>query len=287
MANKKICFRFDVDTHKCSRVGIPNLLDLAKSKGVRFTFFINCGRSISFRHSLKAALFGGGAAGPSHPQLGPRRKFGNLEYLRCAIVNPRVLKYGEDAVRRAHREGHEIGLHGGHNHELWGRFVNDWSEDQIAEEIRWGLEQLKGVGITPTAFASPCAAGGERVQRVLGRFHEFKFISDDLAPEGPAVPARAPGPLNVPTRICGRGGVAYIEQLVAEGKSDEEIVNDFAMKLERTSRAVFYDHPYFAGDEALPLMEKLIDSALKKGFQTCTLTEIGTDYESHLSRPGA
>ena len=178
---KKICFRFDVDTHKCARVGMPRLLDLAKDKRARLTFFINPGRSISLSQSVKAAVFKKPMAAQSAPaQLSARRKLGNVEFLRCALINPKVLAYGRSAVLRAYREGHEVGLHGGHNHELWGRFVDQWSDDQIKEEMEWGLERLKAVGITPTAFASPCAAGGDRVRLIAGQY--FRYISDDLQP---------------------------------------------------------------------------------------------------------
>ena len=177
MRQKKICFRFDVDTHKCAKVGMPRLLDLAKAKDVKLTFFVNCGQSIHLFESIKA-LFNKkpSLASASFPQLGARRKLGNLEYLRCALLNPQIVNYARDAIRRAHAEGHEIGLHGGRNHELWGRFVDHWSEDQIRSEIQWGLDQLGQLDIKPSVFASPCAVGGDRVRKILSETGKFKFV---------------------------------------------------------------------------------------------------------------
>ena len=46
MKHKLVC-RFDIDTHKCIRDGVPNLLEISEERNVRFTFFLNAGRAIS------------------------------------------------------------------------------------------------------------------------------------------------------------------------------------------------------------------------------------------------
>ncbi len=284
MRKKKICFRFDVDTHKCAKIGIPKLLDLARHKNVSFTFFINCGKAIDISASLKAMLSNSQLPNSnSIPQLSALRKFGYLEYLRCAILNPQILSYAKNEVQKAHQEGHEIGLHGGSNHELWGRFVNQWSDDKIRHEIQWGLDQLRRIGITPNIFSSPLAAGGERVRKLVSEFKNFQYISDDLNPASEYPKSITDGVLDVPTCLCGEGGVAYIEQLVAKGFSEKEIVRTFEQRLQQLESAVFYDHPYFAGDEALPILSRLIDCAKENGFEVSSLTEIGHIYENNIS----
>lgn len=35
----RLVFRFDVDTHKCIRDGVPNLLEISDEMDVPFTFF--------------------------------------------------------------------------------------------------------------------------------------------------------------------------------------------------------------------------------------------------------
>jgi len=284
---KKICFRFDVDTHKCAKTGIPQLVKLAHEKRVPFTFFVNCGRAIDLFESIKATCFKKNKKNITHyPQLSARRKFGNLEYLRCAIFNPLIIEYAEIEIRNAHSAGHEIGLHGGRNHELWGRLVNQWSDRKIEEEIQWGLQQLQRIEIQPTSFASPCAEGGERVRKAVESFKNFKFISDDLNPQSNFIKPVKSGMLDLPTNLCGDGGVAYIEQLVALGKTDDEIVDHFKSRLLEIDSGIFYEHPYFAGVEALPILGKLVDCALDNGFELVTLTEIGHHYENHIYRKG-
>lgn len=52
MKEKRFVFRFDIDTHKCIRDGVPNLLAIFKEYNVPCTFFLNTGKSVSFWDSL-------------------------------------------------------------------------------------------------------------------------------------------------------------------------------------------------------------------------------------------
>lgn len=279
---RKLCFRFDVDTHKCAKVGIPNLLQLAEQKGVKFTFFVNCGRAISRRESLKA-LFTRQRPGANAAQLSSRHKFGTKEYLVCALQNPKIIKY-DSIIKLAHQQGHEIGLHGGRNHEIWCRNVDRWSEEQIREEIKWGLRQLENIAIHAKIFASPCAKGGDRVRWITGDMG-FKYISDDLNSHNLKPKNFDKGIIDIPTAICGEGGVAYLEHHVALGRTAREIVADFGSRLNQSPATVFYDHPYFAGDQGIDLLAGLIDFAQSRKVEICHLSEIGAFYEKdHFSR---
>ena len=51
---EKMVFRFDIDTHKCIRDGVPNLLELFDKYNVPFGFFLNTGKSISLKESIKS-----------------------------------------------------------------------------------------------------------------------------------------------------------------------------------------------------------------------------------------
>ena len=49
----KLAFRFDIDTHKCIRDDVPNLLEISEERDVKFTFFLNSGRAISRELSVR------------------------------------------------------------------------------------------------------------------------------------------------------------------------------------------------------------------------------------------
>lgn len=279
-SKRHICFRFDVDTHKCASVGIPNLVRLGSKKNVRFTFFVNCGQAIDFKESLKA-LIKKKPDGPAYSALSPMRKLGLKEYLRCAIVNPSILDHYGASVAEAHKEGHEIGLHGGKNHERWDRFVEIWSEAEIREEIKWGIAKLGEMGIVPATFASPCAHTTPTVRRILKELKNFEFTSENLKARQFRITRGENALPDVPVSICGEGGVSYVEFVAAKGWSHQEIEKDFRERLREFPLQTVYDHPFFAGDEALPITELLIDAARSEGFEFVTLRELGRELMSY------
>ena len=54
--NKTISFRSDIDTISCIKKGVPLLVDISKDLVVRFTFFMNFGRSIKQNSKIEAFL---------------------------------------------------------------------------------------------------------------------------------------------------------------------------------------------------------------------------------------
>lgn len=271
-SKKKICFRFDVDTPKCAKIGMPNILKLAKRKKVSFTFFVNCGRSIYLSEAIKSFF----KQNPDlqYPQLAAFRKLGPHEYLRTAILNPRIFNKYKKTIKEAYLSGHEIGLHGGRNHEFWAKRIYTLSDQDVTNEILWGVDKLNSLGIEPKGFASPCGVGGVRIERLLENLGSFNYIADRFEPnqKNPIISKNLF--VNLPTTICGEGGVAYIEQQVALKRSADEIVDHFLKLINKMSLAVFYDHPFFAGDEGLSILESLIDCALDQGFEFLTAGEM-------------
>lgn len=275
---RKIAFRFDIDSPKCIEVGVPNLLRLAREKNVKFNFMVNCGRSIDFRLSLKAAICKSptpaGEAAARAPRLSARRKLGLYHYIHCALMNPRLSAVYPDQIRRLKDEGHEIGLHGGRNHETWARRVHTWSVDQIADEIAWGLERLAEFGIVPEIFSSPCAVSDARVHEALSRFKNFRYISDQLEPH--RFEPRHLSPVHeVPVALSGEGGIAFVEQQIALGRDTQTAGEVFRERLRAYPMQVIYDHPYVAGDEGLAITSRLLDVALEEGYTFTGLCEIG------------
>lgn len=270
---KLICFRFDVDTHKCAKVGVPNLVRLAKEKSVHFTFFVNTGKSISLRHSLiaKVTAISNPNLEGANVRLGALRKLGCIDYLKCAILNPNILEYAFRELQEAAQLGHELGLHGGQNHEIWGRCAKGWDTQYLRSQVEWGLKRLMRLGVQPQGFASPFAVTPNGLEQILIDL-SFQYFSDNLIPDAQQL---SDGPLpDLPTSLVGEGGVAYIEQLVAKGLSDEQICTQFKHDLAGKEWAVFYDHPYFAGVEKIALMSKIIQIAIDQGFEIVTCREM-------------
>ena len=276
--SKYVCFRFDVDTHRCLRQGVPPLLELARTLNVPFTFFVNMGRAVSQWDSCRRLL----GVAPAHQveritRLPTLHKLGLRDYLVAALLNPRVGVSQPQVLRAIHAAGHEIGLHGGYNHATWQARGARWPVARLRAEIAWGLAQLQAAGIGhPAAFASPGWQGSEALHDVLASL-DFAIVADAHGDGLEAIGQVNGHPClrTVPTNIVGEpGGVGYLEHLRASGLSRDAAMDDFARRLAGTQRlAVVYDHPCVAGLALLPLVRSLIDIARSLGCEIVTISD--------------
>lgn len=271
------CFRFDVDTHRCIRRGVPNLLELASRLGTRFTFFVNMGRAVS-PAKLARRLVDPSARDPdTAAKLPARVKLGPWDALVAALLNPRVGGGSSDVLEAILAGEHEIGLHGGTNHASWQAGAPDWSRARLGAEVSGALDELvAATGLEPAGFASPGWSSPEALPPVLGDLG-FRYVADTHGPGHPAV-SRAPGChrlLSVRTDVCGEpGGVAYLEHMRARGLDDRAVREDFRDRLRSAGRlAVVYGHPYFAGIRELALVEELVALATDAGFRVVRLDD--------------
>ena len=278
MAETKLfAFRFDVDTHKCLRDGVPNLIKIAESSGVRFTFFVLMGRAVSRARFLMRRFASATSEGPEEgvQLMSAFAKLGAADYLRVAILNPKVGAGYGSLVRLLHETGHEIGIHGGRNHESWHFGAHLWSEEKIESEVLSSLRLLHEAGIRPTGFSSPGWTTVDPLERVLKR-NGFIYVADDHGADQNKTRISANGIVRVPTNILGEpGGVGYLEHCRVQGFDDDGILRDFKRRLEKSGDlAVAYDHPYYAGTQEIHLLPKLLNIARDMGFRITTLGRI-------------
>lgn len=280
---KLLAFRFDVDSHRCIRTGVPNLLELGRETESRFTFFVNMGRAIDRIAAVTALFRGRGSkaefASQSH-SLSARQKLGLRQYLVAALLNPRVGAGSPGVIRRILREGHEVGLHGGRNHATWQASTDDWDEQRFREEVAAGRRQLlraaAPVGIDLRGFASPGWQGPPRLWPILTE-NGFEYVADvrgrHLDPDQASPPS---GLWRVPTHLVGEPrGVAYLEYHEAAGRTDDDLLADFECALREDRQClVLYDHPYYAGIQKLELLGRMIEAGRRAGYRVGTLSQV-------------
>lgn len=275
--DRYLCLRFDVDTHRCIRTGVPNLLDLSARIDVPLTFFVNMGRAVSRAHLVRRLIRGAPAAPDAAEKLAARAKLGPWDALVAALLNPPVGAGSPRILDAVHAGGHELGLHGGTNHAAWQADARSWSSHRLEEEISGALGQLVAeTGRRPRGFASPGWNSPEGLAPLLEELG-FRYVADAHGAHRPALsrPAGCRRLLSVRTNLSGEpGGVAYLEHLRARGLDDQAIREDFRQRLGSAGRlAVLYDHPYFAGIHELSLIEELVDVATDAGFRVVALRE--------------
>ena len=277
------CFRFDVDTHRCVRRGVPNLIELGSRIDAPFTFFVNMGRAVSRTRLLR----GRGGSSPTRvaAKLPTRVKLGAWDSLVAAVLNPPVGTGSPHILRAAIDAGHEVGLHGGANHAEWQAEAHRWTADRVRDQVALARAALEAViGHEPAGFASPGWNSPDPLPSILQQLG-FRYMADLHGPatepkEGEAgggeVVTSVPGAdrlVSVRTAITAEpGGVAYLENLRARGLDAPAIRADFRDRLQQAGRlAVVYDHPYFAGIQELELVAEMVELARDMGFRPVRL----------------
>ena len=277
-----VAFRFDIDTHKCMRSGVPSLLELANKYEVRFTFYANLGRAVSRQDQVMERLHLG-ASEPSDTNaqvssLTAFRKLGLQDYLIAGLLNPSLGRYGA-MLRHLADSNHELGLHGGRNHEQWSRHSGTWDLSKVRMEIQWSLARLRGwvPKFMPYGFSSPSWTHPPGLTTVLADLG-FRYCADL---HGSITSEVALGPTDsrilLPrTDIAGEpGGVGILEASTRRGLNPEDSVQAIAEAICQSKQdvAIAYDHPYFAGVEALPLLERLIEVLIRRRIDFVTVAQ--------------
>ena len=271
---KYFCFRFDVDTPKCIKKGVPNLISFSKKLDVPFTFFINMGRGTSRWSYIKKTLpFGNKSIAHTTPKLSNLKKLGLWNYFLMALMNPKVGNSHPNIIKSLKKAGHEVGLHGGSNHGEWQNESHTWEKQKIFQEISPALDSLaRFLGERPLGFSSPGWRGSNDLNAILESL-DFQYVADAHGEnlKNITYAQNTRNLLQVPTNILGDGGIAYLENLRARKMDDDAILKDFSSKLDKQFFAVLYGHPYYAGIKELPMMEMMVNLVRSKGFQIVTL----------------
>lgn len=274
MTRPLFCFRFDVDTPRCIATGVPNLLELASRKAVKFTFFVNMGRAVAYRNLLRK---GRGREAGVVSKLTSVEKLGLAESLKIALFNPLVGAAQRGLINDAINAGHEVGLHGGKNHATWQYGAHSWSTARIHEEIAWGKKALEDISGSPVrAFSSPGWNGGPAINTMLSRL-SFRYSADLHGDDYDTIQTCAVSRLaQISTNMSGEpGGVGFLEWLTASGMDTKTSLDYLDARLERQRFAsILYDHPCYAGIHKLELLAALIDRVRQRGYEITTMSDV-------------
>lgn len=269
-----VCFRFDIDTHKCIRDGVPNLLEVSRTYQVPFTFFLNVGRAVDVFGTIKNKK--ASRAARASVQLPAKQKLGLRDCLLAASINPQIGFYRQQ-ISALLNSTCEVGLHGGRNHATWGYNAPLWNKDRIRSELNYAIGQLQKINkeFHPQGFASPCwetPSGLTSVLQEMGFTYYADFHlygTDDLVQQqNSMLPLVGVNLLGEP------GGVAFWEHCRAKHMTSEEIEAAFMDFVSKHKVTVVYDLPYYAGTREIGLIKRIIENLLHKGCNIIALREL-------------
>lgn len=271
----KVVFRFDIDTHKCIRDGVPNLLNLAEIYHVKFSFFLNTGRAISRLDTVRKMIKSN--TDDAAAMLTAREKLGLVDFIYCAVINPKLIHY-RTSIKRLLDSQSEIGIHGGRNHALWHRNAQSWNENKIYKEVQEAVAEVKKIDTSyqQVGFASPGWNSPDDLGKILKDLR-FQYYGDNYTIEGGDDIIQKKDIYLLGTNLLGMpGGVAYFEHCKAKGMKSDEIVKEFLDFVDQHAVTVVYDHPYFAGcnEEIIGILGQCIQELQERKHSIVTLQDL-------------
>ncbi|MFO0981102.1 MAG: polysaccharide deacetylase family protein [Planctomycetota bacterium] len=273
----KIALKIDVDTRTGMDEGVPRLLELMRSLGVRGTFFLsfgpdNSGRAVFniFRQRgfLKKMLK------TRAPSL-----YGWRTILSGTLLPARMIAIARpELVLRIEREGHEVGVHAW-DHRRWQDELDGLKLDEVRHELVRACEAYESIlGRHPHATAAPAWRANAHSLEVQDQLN-LLYSSDCRrgSPFYPRIGARVFKTLQIPTNL------PCPEELMAEGLADPQgIIGRILRELVLDQTNVYPAHAEVEGaPQYCSMLEQFIRSARKRDFEFVTLNEVATDLIQH------
>jgi peptidoglycan/xylan/chitin deacetylase (PgdA/CDA1 family) len=159
----RLALKVDCDTYVGTRDGIPALVDVLGSRGIRATFFFTLGpdrsglaarRVFTQKGFLRKMLASGGASLYGFPTV----LYGTL------LPAPRIGERCAGEIRSVAAAGHETGVHAW-DHVAWHDGLDGWSAERVRQEVARAHEEYRT--ILGSAARASAAAGWTANSRSL------------------------------------------------------------------------------------------------------------------------
>lgn len=247
---RSLAIRVDIDTIKGLLDGVPILLDMFDDLGIQATFFACVGPDKTSRSFLQAPRIA------RHVSVNPLKKFGLREIM--GSIKGLDFRKHEGDLREIQERGHELQLHA-FDHLDWINMVENLDLSGTRSLIERGIRSFEAItGRKPRGFACPAFRVTENVllaEQELG----FDYASDyhDLLKTAPFKPQES-SVLQIPVNS------PLIEDMVAKGLSDEQILTRLKNIVDQTPLTVFYLHPCYEPRIKGDILRSFIEQALEK-----------------------
>jgi undecaprenyl phosphate-alpha-L-ara4FN deformylase len=265
---KQIGLRIDVDTWRGTRLGVPRLCDILSQRKLFGTFFFSVGPDNMGRHlwRLCRPAFLLKMLRSNAPGL-----YGWDILLRGTFWPGPLIGPGNEAVlKRAARDGHEIGIHAW-DHYAWQTHIEKQSQQQISEGLRKAWKVIQdATGQSPICAASP---SWRTTPKVLLAREEFKFhFNSDCRGTSifyPMVDEKVLSTPQIPNTLP-----TYDEVIGVNGITNENYNEFLKDQLRPGELNVLTIHAEAEGITLAEMFENFLDDAMKQGWEIVPLGKL-------------
>lgn len=268
MSGVRLAIKVDVDTWRGAREGVPRLLHIFESRGVRASFFLSLGPDNSGRAIWRIFTRPGFLA--KQLRTGAPSAFGFRTLLYGTLLPAPIIGTGlNDMVRDLLAAGQEVGLHAW-DHVAWHDRLWRMSPDDVEAEVHRGIQAFAAVaGNPPEGFAAPAwrinaaaAAALEKAGVV------YLSATRGRNPYRPILDGRMSNLLEIPTTLP-----TADEVLGRDGVTVDNLVEFFVPKILAPGFHVLTIHAEMEGGGLAPSFEKILDRCLAEGVTVVRLID--------------
>lgn len=283
ISQKYLCFRFDIDTHICLKSGVPKLLEVFEYHNCHCTFFVSMGRAFKRSYFISEKISNTISPKFSTPNenFSMFYKLGALNSLKIFFLNPLIGGNYHRMLKKVIATGNELGLHGGRNHATWEFDSYKWTEEQLRDEIQYGLNQFEIQKLPkPMSFASPCWKSPEILNKLLEEL-DFTIVANQHATYNYLNPVENTIS-KFPTNVIGQNReIGFIENFRALGYSTDQILFEFSNQLDAEGNfKMVFDHPFYVGKFEISTIAAMIKIAKSKGYTIESLKNIHINLQN-------
>jgi len=270
-----VAFKVDVDTFVGTRDGVPRLLEILDSFGIKATFYFSMGPDNSGKAIRRIFTRKGFLRKMLRTRAPSMYGLKTLLY-GTLLPPPHIAESLPDILQKTASVGHEVGIHCW-DHVRWHDYLPNMSRDAVRADLeKAGSLYLELMGRRAETTAAPgwtVSALSLELQDAMG----LRYCSDSrgYSPYYPVFGGRKFSTLQIPTTLP-----TMDELLGAEGISADTI-NDYYLSQIKPGLNVHTIHAELEGMSQSPVFVELLHGLRKKGARFITLSQAAEESILH------
>lgn len=270
---KIIGLKIDVDTFLGMKKGVPKIISILDTYGIKGSFFVPMGRDNTGR-TVKRVFTRKGFLRKAK-RVGVIRTYGIRTLLYGLVLRgPQIAKKNAETLRKILSAGHELGIHG-YDHVFWHDKIRKLDQERTKKELEKAIETYKNVlGVQPKSFASPGWVTNVHALKIL-RSYNFVYSSDTRGhmPFYPIMDGESVPLLQIPTTL------PTLDEVIGIHGNDVSTLIGYYESILTDSLNIMTIHAEIEGKNWSEFLKIFIQKTLKQKYEYLTLIEIAESLQ--------